>query len=53
MGGKDVLLKAVAQAIPVFAMTVFKIPKTFVKELLMLFRSFGGVMMMTIRECTG
>lgn len=29
--GKEVLIKAIAQAISVFAMTVFKIPKNFCK----------------------
>ena len=33
MGGKEVLLKAIIQSIPVYAMTVFKIPKQFCKEL--------------------
>jgi hypothetical protein len=27
MGGKEVFLKAASQAMPVFAMTIFKIPK--------------------------
>jgi hypothetical protein len=44
-------LKAVSQEIPVFPMIVFR--KTYVKELLMLFRSYGGVMMMTTKVCTG
>jgi hypothetical protein len=31
MGGKEILIKAIAQAIPVFAMMVFKIPKNICK----------------------
>ena len=31
MGGKEILIKAIAQAVPVFAMMVFKIPKNISK----------------------
>jgi hypothetical protein len=33
MGGNEILLKALIQSIPVFAMVVFKIPKRLCKEI--------------------
>jgi hypothetical protein len=33
MGAKEILLKAVVQSIPVFAMGLFKIPKSICKEI--------------------
>lgn len=34
MGGKEILLKAIIQSIPVFAMAVFKIPKKVCKDIM-------------------
>jgi hypothetical protein len=52
MGGKEILIKAIAQAIPVFAMMVFKIPKTFAREYLTLSLNSGGVMRKSKDICT-
>ena len=43
MGGKEILLKAVIQTIPVFAMAVFNIPQKYVKRSQMQCQVSGGV----------
>jgi hypothetical protein len=53
MGDKEIAITAVAQAIPVFAMMVFKILKTFTKEFLIPYLNSGGVMRKSIKGCFG
>ena len=53
IGGEEVLLTAVSQAIPTFPMSMFKIPqKRCIKGLLMVHLVFGGAMMWIQRKCT-
>ena len=40
MAGKEVLVKAVAQAVPVFSMSCFKLPRGMCEHLNMLIRKF-------------
>jgi hypothetical protein len=43
MRGNEILIKAIFQSIPVFAMGVFKLPKNLCKERMMRWLPFGGV----------
>jgi hypothetical protein len=53
-GAKDVMIKAVAQAIPTYTMGVFKLPATLCKELMQLTRYFlGGRGMSNTERSTG
>ena len=53
LGGKEILIKSIAQAVSVYAKIVFKIPKKIVKESQMLSRGTGGGMTMITEGFTG
>jgi hypothetical protein len=53
IGGKEILLKAIAQAIPVYAMSVFLIPKGICKRMMDAISSFWWGMMKTAIRCIG
>jgi hypothetical protein len=53
MGEKEILIKAVLQAIPVFAMAVFKIPKKLIKELTHAIAGFWWGIQKYKRRCIG
>lgn len=53
MGGKENLLKAIIQSIPVFAMAVFKIPKKVCKEITDAVSAFWWGIVKSRKVCTG
>lgn len=53
LGGKEILIKYVAQAIPVYAMMVFRIPKNICNGITNAISHYWWRMMMTIREYVG
>jgi hypothetical protein len=53
IGGKEILLKLVAQAISVYAMSMFQIPKGVCKIMMDAIASFWWGMMTIVTKCTG
>jgi hypothetical protein len=52
-GGKEILIKAVAQALPTFIMGVFKLPFSLCDDLTRLIREFNGVLKKERERCIG
>ena len=53
LGGKEILLKAIIQSIPVYVMAVFKIPKKICKEITDAMVAFWWGIQSKRRKCTG
>ena len=53
VAGKEVLIKSVAQALPIYIMSVFKLPLTLCDELMKQVRASGGVPKMAGGKCNG
>ena len=53
VGGKEILLKSVTQAIPTYAMSVFKIPKIFCKGIINAISHFWSGTRIIISGCIG
>jgi hypothetical protein len=51
--GKEMLIKEIAQAIPVYALSVFKIPKQIFKGIILAMSNYWWVMVLTARGCIG
>jgi hypothetical protein len=47
------LIKEIAQAIPVYALSVFKIPKQIFKGIILAMSNYWWVMVLTARGCIG